>query len=206
MPEKESFSAIILAAGLSSRMGCPKQLLPVDGLSMLDHAIKAALTAGLEPPIVVLGHSAEHIKSQARLLSRCTVAINDYYKLGLTTSLICGIKSSPHETTAFVFMLADQQLVTGTILKKLLNAFEKRRADILNPTYQGKRGNPVIIKSKLQKLLLQAKGDSGARFLFSDPGLTVVPYPVTTTAVIIDIDTPEDLQILGHDELLGKNR
>lgn len=206
MAVKESFSVIILAAGLSSRMGTPKQLLSIDGLSMLDHAVEAALAAGLDSPIVVLGHTAEQIKSQARLLSSCTVVINDSYRSGLSTSLKCGIEASRPETTAYVFMLADQPLVTGTLIKKLLKAFEERRPDILHPVYQGQRGNPVIITSRLRKRLLEAKGDSGARFLFNDPHLTIIPYPVTTPAVIVDIDTPEDLQKFNHDFLLGKDR
>jgi molybdenum cofactor cytidylyltransferase len=205
MLPKDSFSAIILAAGLSSRMGRSKQLIKIDEVTMLDRAIEAALTAGLVSPIVVLGHSAAEITSQTVLLNQCKVVINDLYRSGMSTSLKCGIEASPPQNTAYVFMLADQPLVTGALIKELLKGFEENQADILYPVYRKRRGNPVIISAKLRNRLMEAKGDEGARFLFSASDLTVVPYPVTTSAVITDIDTPDDVQRVINSLSLGKD-
>ena len=194
MIPQEHFTAIILAAGTSSRMGRPKQLLKVDGLCMLDHAIQAALDAGISVPIVILGANASLIKSQALLLPRCKTAINQNYNMGQSTSLIKGVLSSAPMSTAYVFLLADQPLVRGELVLAMMNRFEKIRADILYPEYLGQRGNPVIITSRLRSQLLLSKGDSGAKFLFSDSTLKIVTYPVPTDAVVTDIDTPEDYQ------------
>jgi len=199
MIPKEHFTAIILAAGTSSRMGTPKQLLEVNGICMLDHAIQAALNAGISSPVVVLGANAQQIESHATLLNRCTVVHNRKYDQGLSTSLIRGVLSAPPQSTAYIFILADQPLVSGKLVLEMLNAFKKIKADILYPEYLGKRGNPVIIDSKLRNQLLLSKGDSGAKFLFSDSTLHIISWPVSTDAVITDVDTPEDYRnICNH--------
>lgn len=199
MITQEHFTAIILAAGTSSRMGGPKQLLEVNGICMLDHAIQAALNAGMSVPIVVLGANAKQIKSQSILLNQCKVALNKKFDQGLSTSLIRGVHSSPSESTAYIFILADQPLVVGALVLEMINEFRKVRADILYPEYRGQRGNPVIITSRLRNQLLLSKGDSGAKFLFSDSTLKIVAYPVHTDAVITDVDTPEEYQnICSH--------
>lgn len=202
MIPEEHFTAIILAAGRSSRMGRPKQLLDVNGMCMLDHAIKAALNAGIISPIVVLGANASLIESHSTLLNRCTVVFNKKHDLGLSTSLIRGVLSSPAQSTAYIFILADQPLVDGTLLLKMMNEFIKIKADILYPEYLGQRGNPVIIDSKLRNRLLLSKGDSGAKFLFTDRTLHIASWPVNTDAVIIDVDTPEDYQNIYKHPLL----
>lgn len=206
MSQHLHFSAIILAAGSSSRMGTPKQLLQVDGLCMLDLVIQTALQAVIGPPVVVLGANASQIEAASTQLNRCSVVHNHNYRSGLSTSLKAGIKSSPVQTNAYIFMLADLPLVSGTLLRKMIEEFVKTEADILYPEYQGQRGNPVIITSKLRNRLLKAKGDTGAKFLLADTNLAIVAYPVTTRAVITDIDTPEDFDNLCNRSLFYKGR
>ena len=202
MIPQEHFTAIILAAGASSRMGRPKQLLEVNGICMLDHAIQAALSAGIIPPIVVLGANAKLIESYSTLLNQCTVVLNKKHDLGLSTSLIRGVLSSPDHSTAYIFIRADQPLIGGKLVLEMMNEFEKIKADILYPEYLGQRGNPVIINSKLRNHLLLSKGDSGAKFLFSDSTLHIVSWPVNTDAVITDVDTPEDYRNICNHPLL----
>ena len=203
---QEHYSAIILAGGKSSRMGRAKQLLKVDGTSMLDHAILAALDAGITTPIVVLGGYASQIEAHSNLLARCTVVLNKNYRMGLSTSLKSGLQSAPSKSTAYIFMLADQPLVDGKLVLAMMNEFEKTTADILYPTYQGKRGNPVIITAQLREQINLAKGDNGAKFLFAAPSLSVVAYPVANRAVITDVDTPADYQNLSEYQLVKKSR
>lgn len=205
MRQQKRFTAIILAAGASSRMGKPKQLLKVDGQCMLDHSILAAVSAGIDSPIVVLGANAKLIESHATQLSRCIVVKNDNFHMGLSTSLIHGIQAAPLLSKAYIFILADQPLVRSNLLLEMMEEFEKTKADVLYPQFQGQRGNPVIVTSRLHDRLLLAKGDSGAKYLFADNSLKIVPYPVTTSAVITDVDTPEDFQKLCRQELLKKS-
>lgn len=202
MSPRSYFTAIILAAGTSSRMGKPKQLLEVNGKCMLDHTIQAALNAGIGLPIVVLGANAKQIESQSALLSCCTKVLNQQYHLGQSTSLIKGVLSSPSCSTAYIFLLADQPSVKGALIREMMNEFEKQKTDILYPVYQGQRGNPVIISSELRNQLLLSTGDTGAKFLFSNSALKIVSYPVDTKAVITDIDTPEDFYFFCNQSLL----
>ncbi|BHH82560.1 nucleotidyltransferase family protein [Desulforhopalus sp. 52FAK] len=206
MNSKGHFSAILLAAGLSSRMGSPKQLLQINGATMLDRAVETALAAGIDKPVVVLGHNASEIQHQTELLHKCKVVINESYQTGMSTSLRCGVAATTAKSSAYLFMLIDQPLVDGTLVRELLRKFEQQEADILYPEYQGKRGNPVIISSKLRGRLLEAKGDSGARFLFTDKALNIIAHPVSTPAVIIDVDTPEDLRNYKKLHLFDKDR
>ena len=206
MSQHMHFTAIILAAGASSRMGRPKQLLKIDGQCMLDLSIAAAVKAGIDSPIVVLGANAKLIESHATRLSNCTVVKNDKYHLGLSTSLIRGIQAAPPATKAYIFILADQPMVRSNLLVLMMKEFERTGADILYPEFQGQRGNPVIVTSRLHDRLLLAKGDSGAKYLLADNSLKIVPYPVTTSAVLTDIDTPEEFQELCRQELINKSR
>lgn len=194
MSNEDHVTAIIMAAGLSSRMGEIKQLITINGLSLLDRSIQAALEAGINRPIVILGHKASEITAAASLLCHCHIIFNESYRAGLSTSLICGVKEAAAETTAFLFMHADQPLIDGTLLRKMIAEYKKTGADILYPTYLEQRGNPVIVSSQLRSRLLTAKGDSGARFLFRDGNLNIRAYPVPNAAVITDVDTHEDLQ------------
>lgn len=203
--QQMQFTAIILAAGASSRMGKPKQLLKVDGQYMLDRSILAAIRADINPPVVVLGANAGLIESHATQLKRCIVVKNDNFQMGLSTSLKCGIQAAPPQTEAYIFILADQPLVSSTLLIEMMKEFEQTKADLLYPIFQGRRGNPVIVTSRLHDRLLLATGDSGAKFLFADNSLKIVPYPVTTSAVIADVDTPEDFQELCRQQLLKKS-
>ena len=205
MNSKQHFSAIILAAGLSSRMGSPKQLLQINGQTMLERAIETTLAAGIKKPIVVLGHNAIEIQAQIKLHHKCKVVINDSYEKGMSTSLRSGVRATTAKTFAYLFMLIDQPLVSGKLVRELLDTFEQKEGDILYPEYQGQRGNPVVISSKLRGRLLKAKGDSGARFLFADKDLNIIGHPVESPAVITDIDTPEDLDNLKKYPLFNEN-
>jgi molybdenum cofactor cytidylyltransferase len=177
-------------------MGKPKQLLMVEGLCMLDHAIQAALEAGIAAPIVVLGAHAKEIERYSTLLNNCTIIYNHEHHLGQSTSLQSGVRAALPQSTAYLFLLADQPLVDSTLLTLLIHTFTTTKADIVYPEYGGQRGNPVIISAGLRKRLLAASGDTGARFLFSDDSLKIVSVPVPTKAVITDIDTPEEYQKL----------
>lgn len=204
MTNREQITPVILAAGTSSRMGRSKQLVLFNGLSMLDHSIQAVLDMGIARPLVVLGHDAVTIIAQAKFLKFCETVINQKYLEGIATSLQCGVQSSPKSTMAYLFLHADQPLITKKLIEEMVEKFLRGKADILYPTYKAKRGNPVIISAQLRGRLLEARGDSGARFLFNDPALRITAYPVNSPAVLLDVDTEEDLQNLQQENQLAR--
>lgn len=193
--------AVILAAGSSSRMCTPKQLLKVQGKSMLDHAIEAALGAGLSRPVVVLGAHKNTILSGIRLAKSCDIVVNPDYAMGQASSMIAGVQHIKNRCDAAIFMLSDQPLVKAALVSDLISRFIEHRPDVLFPVYGQKRGNPVIISKDLFPKLLTATGDTGARFLFKDRNLNIFPCEVKDRSVVIDIDTPEAFHSLKQSTL-----
>ncbi|SDO55659.1 nucleotidyltransferase family protein [Desulforhopalus singaporensis] len=196
MAPRLNFQAVILGAGSSSRMGCPKQLLEVDGITMLDRTISAVLQAGLTRPVLVLGAHRSKILQSAALASCCRIIVNEQYETGQASSLIAGVNGLHSSCDAAIFLLCDQPLLTGGLIGELVAEFDRIRPDILYPLFRKQRGNPVILAKSTFPRLLQARGDRGARFLFNAPDLTIHPCEVDDEAVIIDVDTPEEYRAL----------
>lgn len=186
------FAAVILAAGLSTRLGRPKQLLKVAGKSMLEHAITAARGAGIVTPVLVLGAFADDILKDVRAVTKCDTIFNQDYADGQAASLRAGVSSIMGTCDAAIFMLADQPLIKATLIMELMTRFNQHRPDILYPVYRRRRGNPVIISSRLFPRLLGATGDQGARFLFADTSLHVHACEVEDRAVVTDVDSWDD--------------
>ena len=184
-----NFGAVILAAGRSTRMGRPKQLLKFRGKSMLEHAIYAALGAGIRRPVVVLGASADTILSDIQVLENCNVVNNEDFKEGQAASLRAGTLNVAGKCDAAIFMLVDQPLIDSKLVLSLLDNFNKIRPDLLYPVYENQRGNPVVISASLFPRLLTIKGDEGARSLFNDSSLKICACEVNSQAVITDVDT-----------------
>lgn len=183
------FAAVILAAGMSSRMGKPKQMLRVMGKSMLEHAIIAARGAGILSPVLVIGAFADDILQDIELIKKCETIFNKDFAEGQATSLKVGVDAVRGKCEAAIFMLADQPLIDAALIKELMEQFNHYKPDILYPVYKKQRGNPVIITASLFPRLMDSTGDQGARFLFSDNSLTIRTYEVKSKAVITDIDT-----------------
>jgi len=187
-------SAVILAAGNSSRMGRPKQLLAVNGVSMLGHTILTAREAGYSRPVLVLGAHADEIQQKEQLTTLCKTIVNPDFTTGQSSSLKAGVQQIIGTCEAALFMLCDQPFLHQREVNELTERFISTQPDLLYPTYRGKRGNPVFISSTLFPKLLQARGDSGARFLFEESNLKIVGHEVDAPGILIDIDTPEEYE------------
>ena len=111
----DSVAGVVLAAGASTRFGRNKLLLTLDGESLARRAASAALAAGLEPVVVVLGHDAERVREELTGLPVRAV-VNADHSRGMSTSLAAGIAALPAETAAAVVHLADMPLVTAAMI------------------------------------------------------------------------------------------
>lgn len=171
-----------------------KQLLRYKGSFFIDLAIDSALKAGFTSPIVVLGANSERILHQSVSINKCAIAINPHWQLGMSSSIKAGLDHTPTACTGAMFQLCDQPLITASLLHDLASQFVNTLPDLLYPTYQNKRGNPVIIHSRIFPELLQNKGDSGGRFLFSNPALHTEPYQTEDNSCLVDIDTLKEYQ------------
>jgi molybdenum cofactor cytidylyltransferase len=196
-PVKETWAAaagIILAAGMSTRFGSTKQVLPWEGATMVAHSARAALDAGLDPVIAVLGWEAEKVSKALDGLP-VRIVVNPEFKDGQSTSVRCGLDAIPSRTGAAVFILADQPLVTAEILQAVVGAHRRSYAPACVPVFGEQRGNPVLFDKRLFRELAELRGDTGGRVLLEKYGTSVATVP-STRAVVTDIDTPEDYSAL----------
>ncbi len=193
-------SGIILAAGSSTRMGQPKQLLPLAGKPLLQHAIDAAATSCMDEVIVVLGGHAEKIESALRLSpgGKVRIVVNDQYSNGQSASLRLGLRSAAADSCASAVLLGDQPFVTAELIDKIAAAFEAGDAPITRPVYIAANGDavpghPVLIARRIWPDVERLEGDEGARALLaSHPDwLQEVRMDGTPAA---DIDTQADYQ------------
>ncbi|MGC8800462.1 MAG: nucleotidyltransferase family protein [Chloroflexus aggregans] len=187
---------LLLAAGQSSRMGQPKQLLLWKNRPLVAHIAHEALNSQLDGLTVVIGAAGEHVQAALRDLP-VTIVSNPAYAAGISTSLAAGLRALPSDTTAAMILLVDQPLVTSRLINDLIAAYRATPTALaLVPMYQGQRGNPVIVGAPLFAELQTLQGDTGARTVFQRYTDQIIWYQTNDPAIIIDADTPEAWQAL----------
>lgn len=190
-------AGLVLAAGSSSRMGGPHKLRALfDGMPLLVRAVNV-LSSGLsQPPLVVLGHDAEGMKTLLAGTDATTV-INPDHAEGLSTSLRMGVSALPSSCDGVLIHLADMPAVTSADVNRLNDAFMKAGGSaIVRATHGGKRGNPVILPRSVFPLVTKLTGDMGARAIIEGFGGTVIDVELGLAASL-DVDTPEAVIAAG---------
>jgi molybdenum cofactor cytidylyltransferase len=194
-PEKgRHIAAIVLAAGRSTRMGAINKLIAeIGGKPLVRIAAEQALASRAAPVIVVTGH--EHERVEAALAGLPVRLVNNPdYADGLGTSLKAGIAAVPADADGAIVCLGDMPQVDHALIDKLIAAFDPERgALVVVPTFDGRRGNPVVWSRRFFNDLMAIQGDIGARHLIGSYAEAVVEVPVAGEAGLTDVDTPESL-------------
>ncbi len=183
---------VILAAGASTRMGRPKQLLEYRGKTLIQHAVNTAVDSLCEPIVVVLGAYDERIKPKIKSFP-VTLAPNHNWNKGMSTSLRIGIETllalSP-QLDALVLMLCDQPFVSTPFINQLVKSYNATKQSIVASQYAEVIGVPALFPRTFFPVLSTLKGDQGARQVIKQfiPTVLRVPFP----AGAFDIDTPTD--------------
>jgi molybdenum cofactor cytidylyltransferase len=189
-----SIAAIIVAAGSSSRLGQPKQLLSIDGEPMLQRAVRIAREAGASPVFVVLGAHRELIASHIDLTSATIVTKNDWQE-GLASSIRAGVRAVEQQAPdalGLLLTVCDQPRVTAEHLRSMIDAFAMRsESEAIASVYAGTRGIPAVFPWRASGDLCALRGDKGARGLLAKAPWPVIEIPLEGGE--IDIDRPEDL-------------
>lgn len=181
-------AGLILAAGASTRMGANKLLAELDGRPLAAHALDAARGAGLSPILAVTAEpSVDHVLAGAVLLR------NPAPGRGLSSSLRLGLAALPAEAAGVVVLLGDMPRVTAAHVSRLVEAFHPGTAACV-PTYQGRRGNPVLLGRALFGRVMALQGDQGARRLLESE--EVVEVAMADAGILADVDVPADLERL----------
>jgi molybdenum cofactor cytidylyltransferase len=183
-------AAVVLAAGLSRRMGQAKLLLPLGGRPVIRLSVEAVIAAGLGPVVVVAG--AERAGVEAALAGLCVeIALNPHPESGQASSVRVGVAALRPEPAAALIALGDQPFVPPDVIPALRAALERTGRAIAAPSYRGALGNPVLFRRGVFPELLALAGDRGARPIIDrDPErVAVVSFDVPMPR---DLDTPED--------------
>ena len=187
---------VILAAGTSSRLGSPKQLLEYNGKTLLQHAIDTALATGCPKVMVVLGARADMLKLK---LANQPIEIleNKNWQEGMTSSIryaLQNITIAGFQPESIIFMVCDQPYVTSSLLMSLVEKSVETGLPIIASGYDDKAGTPALFHKSMFPQLMDLKGDKGARALLAaqPEKVAIVPFPKGVT----DIDTVADYELL----------
>jgi molybdenum cofactor cytidylyltransferase len=193
VPDLTGVGAVILAAGASTRMGGPKQLLEFGGETMLRRAASVALKAGCRPVVVVTGANAAPSREALRGLD-VREAENQQWESGISSSVRVGIHAlvtANPRTAAVVLMLCDQPFVTRESIAQLVAAHLETGRSIVASGYGGSYGVPALFGKVHFAELATLEGAAGAKQVIQKhlPKVHLLPFPEGE----IDIDTPDDL-------------
>ncbi|WP_254448689.1 nucleotidyltransferase family protein [Spirosoma rhododendri] len=190
-----AIATIILAAGGSTRLGQPKQLILADGETLVRRMAQQALALQAGPVVVVLGASQDRISNELAGLSVTTV-VNSAWSEGMASSLRVGLRAIDWETTdAFLVMLTDQPYVTSTLLQQLIDTRNHTGRGIIASRYaepDGVLGVPALFDTHYRREFLGLTGDTGARKLIQQYASDCTSVPFSLAG--IDLDTPADLR------------
>ena len=185
---------VLLAAGASTRMGRPKQLLPYHGRTLLRHAAETAVATGCAPIVLVTGALHEELLPEVTGLPLQAVH-NPDWATGMASSIHAGLAAvAPGRPRAVLIMLTDQPLVTPELLRQLIAQQQVTQAPIVAAAYGDTLGVPAVFAAALLPELLRLQGAQGAGPLIARLGAAVgqVAFP----AGLLDVDTPEQYAAL----------
>ncbi len=185
-------AALVLAAGASTRLGQPKQLLRYKGESLVERAVRIAREAGARSVFVVLGAQYQPIFQVLSAIDPpVRVLLNQVWQQGMGNSIALGAAAAERDGADDLLVLTcDQIHVTAEHLRLLVRV--SRRDHVVASDYAAHRGVPALFPEFSFHALQELRGDTGARDLLQKEDVLSVPFPLGD----VDIDTPEDLELL----------
>lgn len=196
LQERGTICALILAAGLSRRMGEFKPLLPLRGAALIERSVGSAFSGGAESAVVVTGYRADEVEDVLRRAfgERVRFARNpDYAVTDMLRSVQLGAAALP-KCEAFFLLPGDMPAVAGDTYRKLLAAREREAACVIFPAWNGRRAHPPLIDARLIPEILAFDGDGGLRGLWKRHEGGIRAVPADDAGVWLDVDTPADYQ------------
>ncbi|MCK6695416.1 MAG: nucleotidyltransferase family protein [Thermoanaerobaculia bacterium] len=192
--------AIVLSAGLSSRMGAQNKLfLPFGKHTVLETTLARIEAAGIAEILVVTGYEQERVRGLFQNKPYRLVE-NPAFRQGMSSSIKAGVAAARPDAAGFMICLADMPLISGEeyrlLAEALISALETDPMAIVQPRFQEQAGNPVLFSARYRSALLTLEYPEGARPIVQANREHIVPVNMPTDAVLLDADTPEAYQIL----------
>lgn len=190
---RRPIGAVVLAAGMSTRMGQPKVLLPwTEKQTILEYIIGQILNARIEHIVVVSGHMAKEVKALVEPLG-VKVVYNRSYKTGeMLSSLKIGLHALPDNVAASLVVLGDQPRIQPKVIYQLLTAYSEGKGEIVAPRFESQRGHPILIDRRFWPDIWNLPRGSAPRTAIDMHSERIHHVQVDTDSVVRDVDTPDD--------------
>ena len=189
---RRRIGAVVLAGGMSSRMGQLKVLMPWDGRPVISAILERLRNARLDDVVVVTGHAASQVRIAAgREGVRC-VHNPDYREGEMLSSLQVGLRALGPEIAACLVVLGDQPQIEPRVISDLLAAYAEGKGDIVAPSYRRRRGHPYIVDRAFWPELLELPPETAPRDVINAHSDATAYIDAPTDSILRDIDTPED--------------
>ncbi len=184
-------SALVLAAGISRRMGQPKPLVKLGAKTILQHVVAHLSASQVDEILVVLGHRAGEIAATLRGWN-AKVVLNPHYIRGMSSSLQRGLDAVHPDAQAVMIVLGDQPHIPGQVIDRLLAEYRRTGAGIVVPVHEGKRGHPVIFHRRYWPELRALRGDVGGKAVLHRHARDILEVEVAAPGILEDLDHPRD--------------
>ena len=202
MAADENIAAVLLAAGLSRRMGAFKPLLPFGGVTVAEACVSALRAAGVGELVVVVGHRGEEVRAALSHLEGLSFAVNEVEGSEMGASVARGVGALSDGTQAVLVAPVDQPAVPPGEISGLVEARRRTGARLVVPEWEGRGGHPLLVDLSLREELLGVVRERGLRALFEAHREEVLRLPAASPYVARDMDTWEDYVAL-HTEVFG---
>lgn len=192
--ENKRLGAVVLAAGLSSRMGTQKLLLPWKESSVICTVVDTLIAAGIEPIVVVAGRDAEHVTVKLAGREVSTIFNPDFSNGNMVDSLRVGLRTMDGKVDAALMVLGDQPQMEVETVHKVAAAWLEHPDRLCIPSWQMRRGHPWVIPEEMWADLFSLKADQTMRDFINLHVKDIHYVLVNSGSILADLDTPEDYQ------------
>lgn len=191
MASSERVFAVVLAAGMSKRLGRPKQLLELDGKPLVTHVVERLIQSDVDGVVVVTGYHASEIELELRGYPVYQVFNQDFAD-GQASSIAAGVRALPSFVDAVVIVLADMPGMRPEVVSAVIDRWRQGQAPAVIARYVSGRGHPVLFDRRVFPELVALTGDEGGRSILTALEDRVVEVPIDRDAPPDDVDTEED--------------
>ena len=183
-------TAILTAAGESTRMGRPKPLLPWHGVTLVEYQITSLLSGGVDEVVVVLGHEAAEVEAHVNV-PRSRHVVNPDYRRGKSTSVLAGLSEVASDAEGILLLGVDQPR-PSEIVAAVLESHKATGALITSPRYEGRGGHPLVFAASLRpELEAITEENEGIRAVFRAHREEVNEVDMDDPIVCLDLNTPQ---------------
>jgi molybdenum cofactor cytidylyltransferase len=185
--------AVVLAAGMSRRMGEPKVLLPWSkGRTIIEHILEQLIMTRVDHIVVVTGNRADEVGALAQKLDVQTVYNPDFANAEMLSSLKAGLRAMPDHVGAALVVLGDQPSIQPRIIHQVIQRYAEGAGDIVAPSYNMRRGHPILIDRRYWREILALPDNGAPRDVINAHADRIAYVEVDSDSVLRDVDTPEE--------------